>query len=118
MPIVQVAHGGPEHDRAADHLAEADGAVGGLRVDAGAGPLDGDVAVGGAHPQVAGDRVDRGVAVGVLDHRGALDLADLDLAGAGGDLGVAGDVVGGDVTGAVSSAADRSVRARRSRRRS
>ena len=43
--------------------------------------------------------VDRGVAVGVLDDGGALDLADLDLAGAGGDLGVTGDAVGGDVTG-------------------
>ena len=43
----------------------------------------------GVDPQVAGDRADPGVAVGVLDHGGAVDLADAHVAGAGGDLGVA-----------------------------
>src|ERR1700722_5636357 len=96
---LQITHRGLEHDRTAGHLAEADAAVGRLRLHAGAGPFDGDVAVGRAHPQVAADRVDRDVAVGVLDHGRALDLADLDAPGAGGDLGVSRDAVGGDLTG-------------------
>src|SRR6202041_3519724 len=95
----QIPHRGLEHDRTVDHLAEADAAVSRFRLHTGAGPVDGGVAVGRAPPQVAGDRVDRDVAVGVLDHGRALDLADLDLPGAGGGLGVARDAVGGDLAG-------------------
>src|SRR4029450_2580326 len=58
---VQGAVGGADHDRAADHLAESDVAVGRLRVNTGAGSPDVDVAVGRAHPHIASDRVDRGV---------------------------------------------------------
>src|SRR4029079_14558589 len=54
---LQVARGGAEDYRPADPLAEAEAAVGRLRVDTSAGPLDADVAVRGAHPHVAGDRV-------------------------------------------------------------
>src|ERR1700691_274984 len=96
---LQIAIRGLEHDRTADHLADADAAVGRLRVNTRTRPLDGDGAVRRAHPHVPGDRADRGVAVGVLDHGRALDVADLDPPGAGGDLGVTRDVAGGDVPG-------------------
>src|SRR5581483_9772950 len=96
---VEVAGCGAEHDRAADHLADPDAAVGRLGVDPGTGPLDGDAPVGRAHPHLAAYRLDCGLAVGVLDRGGAVDLPDLDLAGTGGDLGVARDAVRGDVAG-------------------
>src|SRR4051794_1008185 len=97
-PDLHVAGRGAQRDRVAHDPADADGAVGGLDVGPGVGPVDGDVAVGRAHPQLAGDGAQDGLAVGVLDHRGAVDLADLDPTAAGGDLRVPGDRVDGDAT--------------------
>ena len=67
--------------------ADPDVAVGGAGDHAAAGPVDRDVAVGGVDPQVAGDQPDPAVAVGVLHHGRAVDLADLQPAGAGADVG-------------------------------
>jgi hypothetical protein len=50
-------------------------------------------------PQVAGDLADPAVAVGILDHRAAVDLAQVHLPGAGADVGGAGQPVHGDVAG-------------------
>src|SRR5262249_26503194 len=52
---LEIASRGLERDRTADHLAEADAAVGRLCLDTGAGPVDGDLAIRRTHPHVAGD---------------------------------------------------------------
>src|SRR3954463_753657 len=82
---------GLQLDGAAGHFAHPQGAVRGGGGDRVLGPPDLDVAVGAAHPQLAGRGVDRRGAVGVLQDGGAVEEADAQTAGAGGDLGPALD---------------------------
>ena len=81
-------------------LAEADVAVGGLRGNRLARPIDRDPAVGRVHLQVSGDLADPGIAVGVLDHRRAVDVVDPHGAGTRGELGIAVGLLHGEVADA------------------
>jgi hypothetical protein len=60
---LELAGRGLDRDRAARDLADTDVAAGGLGIDPGVRPVDGDVAVGGAAPQAARDLTDPGVAL-------------------------------------------------------
>ena len=99
-PDLDLAEGGLGEDGAMRDLAEADVAVGGLRGNRLARPIDRDPAVGRVHPQVSGDLADPGVAVGVLDHRRAVDVVDPHGAGARGELGIAVGLLHGEVADA------------------
>src|SRR5258708_7789352 len=96
---LELAVGGPQLDRTAHYLADPDGAAGGLGGDPRERPVDRDVAVGGVAAQVAGDLAKPGDAVEILDHGGAVDLADADLAGPA-DIRPAHRSVDGDAAGA------------------
>src|SRR5450759_3739281 len=88
---------GLEHDRAAHDLADPDVAVGRLGDDGSVCPVDRDSAIGRLHSQIAGDFPHDGVAVGVRDHRRAPEVTYSHLARPGGDIGVTGGTIHGDV---------------------
>src|SRR5450631_4429253 len=94
---LELTGSGLEHDRTIHDLADPDSAVGRLGYDGGVCTVDADSAIGRLHSQVAGDFPHHGVPVGVLDHRRAPDVTDSHLARAGGDIGVTGGTIHGDV---------------------
>ncbi len=118
-PDIDMPGCGLGDQRAAVDCPDADPAVGCPGTKRAVRVLDVDVAVGCLDPEIAADLANLGVTVGVPDDRGAVDLAGANLAGAGRELGVAGDSLHCDVanaalelaaperTGAVKFAGDR-----------
>jgi hypothetical protein len=92
---LDAAGGAAQRRRAADQLPDADVAVGRGRRYRGGGVVGRDVAVGGPDLQITAGVADPGLAVAVLEHGRPRDRAHLQLARAGGQVGVAGDGLGG-----------------------
>src|SRR3954451_18953425 len=96
-PDLQPAAAGLGHDRAARHRAEPHVAVGRLGHDGAVRAIHGDVAVRAVDAQVRGREADPAVAVRILDRSAAIDGTNACRAGASCDIGVAADLIDGDL---------------------